>query len=94
MLEQKLNEDQLIPTVVRGEHLIDHRPVALFPGSSPRSWGTLRSHYIGIFQGAKYDMFVVVRRNKDGSVLWNMIPRKTKDMNKLRVGELIYMKDK
>jgi SPP1 gp7 family putative phage head morphogenesis protein len=53
----------------------------------------IRSRYIGLFQGAKYDMFVVVRRNKDGSILWNMIPRKDKDLNKLRVGELIYTKD-
>lgn len=52
----------------------------------------IRSRYISVFQGAKYDMFVVVRRNKDGSMLWNIIPRKTKDMNKLRVGELIYIK--
>jgi len=48
-----------------------------------------RSRYIGLFQG-KNDLLVVVRRNQDGSLFWNIMQAKDKKMNQQRVGELVY----
>ncbi|MBI5640520.1 MAG: hypothetical protein HZA17_08855 [Nitrospirae bacterium] len=50
-----------------------------------------RRRYIGLFTG-KYNFLSVVRINKDGSILWNVMEATDKRMNKLRVGELIWPK--
>ncbi len=52
----------------------------------------LRERYIGLFQG-KRDLLVVARVNRDGSLLWNIMQAKDKDMNSRRVGELLYGKN-
>ena len=52
--------------------------------------GTNRRRYIKLFEGSKYDVAVIVMMDDGGNVFWNMIPRNKKDMNKLRVGQLIY----
>ena len=53
--------------------------------------GRMRPRYIGIFQGDR-DMMCIVRRNRDGSFLWNLMQADTKAMNRHRVGDLIYGK--
>jgi hypothetical protein len=53
--------------------------------------GRLRPRYIGLFQ-AERDLMCVVRRNRDGSVLWNVMQADAKRMNSLRIGELMYGK--
>ncbi len=53
--------------------------------------GRSRPRYIGIFHG-DHDMMCIVRRNRDGSFLWNLMQADMKKMNKHRVGELIYGK--
>ena len=50
-----------------------------------------RDRYIGLFTG-KYNLLTVVRINKDGSLLWNMMNVEDKRMNKQRVGELLFPK--
>lgn len=51
----------------------------------------LRRQYIGLFKG-KYNLLCVVRLNKDGSILWNIMNADNKGMDKRRVGDLIYYK--
>lgn len=51
--------------------------------------GRLRPRYIGLFQGAR-DLMCIVRRNRDGSVLWNLMQSDHRKMNDHRVGELIH----
>jgi SPP1 gp7 family putative phage head morphogenesis protein len=50
-----------------------------------------RRRYIGLFTG-KNNLLVVVRINKDGSLLWNVMQADDKRINKQRKGELIYGK--
>lgn len=52
--------------------------------------GTNRNRYLKVFEGSKYDVVVVVMMDEGGNIFWNMIPRNRKDMNKLRVGQLIH----
>ena len=52
--------------------------------------GTRRRRFIKLFATAKYDIMVVVRQEPNGDVLWNIITRERKGMNKLRTGELLY----
>lgn len=49
----------------------------------------LRKRYIGLFTG-KEDIMSIVRVNRDGSLLWNIMQAKDKDMNKNRAGELLW----
>jgi len=51
----------------------------------------LRERYIGLFTG-KENLLVVVRLNKDGSLLWNIMQANDRTMNKQRVGALLYGK--
>lgn len=53
--------------------------------------GRIRPRYIGLFQGER-DLVCIVRRNRDGSFLWNLMQADAKAMNKHRVGELVYGK--
>lgn len=48
-----------------------------------------RDRYIGLFTG-KNDLLTVVRVNKDGSILWNIMHADDRRMNKQRVGDLLY----
>ena len=50
-----------------------------------------RNRYIGLFRGRR-DFMVVVRVNSDGSLMWNVMQAKPKDMNSHRIGELRYEK--
>ena len=50
-----------------------------------------RDRYIGLFTG-KNDLLTVVRINKDGSLLWNIMQTDDRRMNKQRVGELLFPK--
>lgn len=50
--------------------------------------GSHRNRYIKLFTGAKYDLLVMVKVQKDGSVFWNMMQSDRKGMNALRLGEL------
>lgn len=52
--------------------------------------GSDRNRYIKVFEGSKYEILVVVMLDEGGNIFWNMIPRNIKDMNKLRVGQLIH----
>lgn len=52
--------------------------------------GTRRRRFIKLFQGAKYDMLVIVNQLPNGDILWNLINRERKGMNGLRIGELIH----
>ena len=53
--------------------------------------GRVRPRYIGLFQGDR-DIMCIVRRNRDGSFLWNLMQADDKSLNKARVGELAYGK--
>lgn len=50
-----------------------------------------RRRYIKLWTG-KYNIMAVVRINRDGSILWNVIEADDKRMNKLREGLLLYGK--
>jgi hypothetical protein len=50
-----------------------------------------RRRYIKLFTG-KYNIMAIVRINRDGSILWNVIEADDKRMNKLREGLLLYGK--
>lgn len=54
--------------------------------------GTLRENYIGLFRETKYSLLVVVRINRDGSLVWNIMQREDKKMDKHREGMLVYKK--
>lgn len=51
----------------------------------------LRKQYIGLFEG-KENLLVVIRLQRDGSILWNIMQARDKDMNKHRVGWLLWGK--
>ena len=51
---------------------------------------TARKRFIKLFAGSKYDMLLIVQEQPNGDVFWNMIPKDRKQMNKLRVGELLF----
>lgn len=51
----------------------------------------IRHHYIGLLQGDK-NRFSLVRVNKDGSLFWNAFPKRNREINKSRIGHLIYGK--
>jgi len=51
----------------------------------------LRKQYIGLFTG-KENLLVVIRLQRDGSILWNIMQAKDKDMNKHRIGWLLWGK--
>ena len=51
--------------------------------------GEYREQFIKLFKG-RYDLLAIVRINTDGSLLWNVMQRKTKGMNSRRIGELIW----
>jgi SPP1 gp7 family putative phage head morphogenesis protein len=51
----------------------------------------LRSRYIGMFTG-RNDLVVIVRVNRDGSLLWNIMQANDKKMNLQRVGTLVWPK--
>ena len=54
--------------------------------------GKLRENYIGLFREAKYSLLIVVRINRDGSLVWNIMQREDKKMDKHREGMLVYKK--
>lgn len=54
--------------------------------------GKLRENYIGLFRESKYGLLVIVRVNRDGSLLWNVMQRDAKGMDRLREGWLVYQK--
>ena len=56
--------------------------------------GKLRENYIGLYDEGKYALLVVVRINRDGSLLWNMMQRTPKNMDSLREGWLVHGKTK
>ena len=56
--------------------------------------GKLRENYIGLYNEGKYALLVVVRINRDGSLLWNMMQRTPKNMDSLREGWLVHGKTK
>ncbi len=47
-----------------------------------------RNHYIGVFKGER-GLFCIIRINKDGSLLWNVIPTETTRLNNKRLGKLL-----
>jgi hypothetical protein len=54
--------------------------------------GRPRKRYIGLYQGAKYDVMVVCRQNTDGSLFWNILQADAGRLNRLRVGKLLWGK--
>ena len=54
--------------------------------------GSYRKRYIGVFKSDK-DLLVVLRENRDGSLVWdlyNLMQRDAKGLNRLREGRLLY----
>lgn len=51
----------------------------------------IRNRYIGLFRGPR-DFMVVLRVNLDGSLTWNIMQARPKDMNMHRIGALRYGK--
>lgn len=49
----------------------------------------IRLRYIGLFRG-KNDLMVVIRENRDGSLVWNFMQASDRKMNRARIGELLY----
>ncbi len=59
---------------------------------TPYEDGSFRKRYIGIFQ-ARYDLLVIVRENRDGTLTWdvyNLVPATAKRLNQLRAGTLLF----
>ena len=54
--------------------------------------GKLRENYIGLFSEGRNALLAVVRINRDGSLLWNVMQRTPQDMDRLREGWLVYTK--
>ena len=54
--------------------------------------GRPRRRYIGLYQGALYDVLVVARDNTDGSLFWNILPTDAGRLNRLRVGKMLWGK--
>lgn len=52
--------------------------------------GKLRENYLAVFRGSRYSLLVVVRINRDGSLVWNMMQREPKGADKWREGWLVY----
>lgn len=52
----------------------------------------LRKQYIGVFTG-KYDLQVVVKEEKDGTIVWNFMQADDRRMNSHRVGTLLTKKE-
>ncbi len=52
---------------------------------------SFRRRYVGLFQG-KYSLLVVVRINRDGSLLWNVMHSDFRKLNRQRIGELLFGK--
>ena len=52
---------------------------------------SIRPRFIGLFKGPRQIM-VVVRVNRDGTLLWNYMQSRDKDMNPHRIGNLIWPK--
>lgn len=52
--------------------------------------GTHRMRYIGLFENNK--SMLAITLNRDGNIFWNTIYIKQKQMNKSRVGWLLYAK--
>jgi hypothetical protein len=52
--------------------------------------GSRRMRYIGLYDGDK--AFIAITLNRDGNILWNLIPNKVKKINQFRKGWLIYGK--
>lgn len=50
---------------------------------------TERLRYIGVFDGER-DLMVVVRVNRDGSIMWNLMQSADRDMNRMRAGRLVW----
>lgn len=50
-----------------------------------------RKRYIGLFTG-RNDLLVVVRENRDGSLMWNVMQRDDRKMNGMREGGLLWFK--
>ncbi len=51
--------------------------------------GNYRKHYLGLFQDDR-DLMVVVRENVDGSLMWNVIRMGDKQINRKRVGTILW----
>lgn len=56
--------------------------------------GKLRENYVGLFREGGNALLAVVRINRDGSLLWNIIQRTPKKMDSLREGWLVHSKTK
>lgn len=56
--------------------------------------GNLRENYVGLFREGGNALLAVVRINRDGSLLWNIIQRTPKKMDSLREGWLVHSKTK
>ena len=54
--------------------------------------GSCGENYIGLFRETKHSLLVVVRINRDGSLVWNIMQREDKKMDKHREGMLVYKK--
>ena len=54
--------------------------------------GKLRKNYVGLFQMGKNALLVVIRINRDGSLLWNMMQRDIKGLDSMRCGWLVFKK--
>ena len=52
----------------------------------------MRPNYIGLFKGNR-SLLVVVRENKDGTLLWNVMQSQVEAMNKNRAGLLAYRRE-
>ncbi|MCC7413357.1 MAG: minor capsid protein [Gammaproteobacteria bacterium] len=48
-----------------------------------------RRRYIALYEGAK-DLMVVVRLNRDGSLMWNIMQTDDRRMNRQRIGALLF----
>jgi hypothetical protein len=53
--------------------------------------GEYRNRYIGVFHGPK-NMMVSVQVSSEGSLLWNVMLETPADLNRQRIGELIWTK--
>jgi hypothetical protein len=51
--------------------------------------GSFRYRFVKLFD-SKYEIMIIANVRYDGVILWNIMQRETKNMNKLRVGELIH----
>lgn len=54
--------------------------------------GQLRRRFIGLFGESKNQFMAVAEENRDGSLLYNFMQARAKDMDKQRAGFLLYRK--